>query len=205
MKSNMVLYIHGKGGNANEAEFYRPLFPEYDVIGLDYKADTPWQFAEENNSIISGFAEKYNDIIVIANSIGAFFAMNSLPSSRISRAFFISPILDMEKLICGMMAWANVSESRLRSVGTIKTAFGETLSWEYLCYVRDNPLQWNVPTEILYGSEDNLTAYETAAEFAAAHNAGLTVMNGGEHWFHTERQMQFLSDWLKSKAPEICR
>lgn len=30
-----VLYIHGKGGNATEAEHYRDLFPECDVYGLD--------------------------------------------------------------------------------------------------------------------------------------------------------------------------
>ena len=27
--------------------------------------------------------------------------------------------------------------------------------------------------------------------------AGLTDMAGGEHWFHTEEQMQFLDDWIR--------
>lgn len=31
-----IIYIHGKGGSANEAEHFRPLFPECDVIGLNY-------------------------------------------------------------------------------------------------------------------------------------------------------------------------
>ena len=33
---------------------------------------------------------------------------------------------------------------------------------------------------------------------------GLTVMPGGEHWFHTEEQMAFLDSWLqeKTKAPK---
>ena len=30
-----VLYIHGKGGSAAECEHYRPLFPDFEVIGLD--------------------------------------------------------------------------------------------------------------------------------------------------------------------------
>lgn len=38
----------------------------------------------------------------------------------------------------------------------ISTAFGETLSWEYLCFVRENPITWKVPTEILYAEKDNL-------------------------------------------------
>lgn len=31
-----VFYIHGKGGSAAECEHYKPLFPNHDVIGLDY-------------------------------------------------------------------------------------------------------------------------------------------------------------------------
>ena len=31
-----VIYIHGKGGNAEEAIHYKPLFRNCDVIGLDY-------------------------------------------------------------------------------------------------------------------------------------------------------------------------
>lgn len=32
--SRLVIYIHGKGGNAKEAEHYKLLFPKNDVIGL---------------------------------------------------------------------------------------------------------------------------------------------------------------------------
>ena len=38
----LVLYIHGKGGNAMEADHYKTLFAGYDVVGLDYHADNPW-------------------------------------------------------------------------------------------------------------------------------------------------------------------
>ena len=43
----VVIYIHGKGGSAEEAEHYRPLFPDCDVIGFDYKSRTPWEAKEE--------------------------------------------------------------------------------------------------------------------------------------------------------------
>ena len=29
---------------------------------------------------------------------------------------------------------------------------------------------------------------------------GVTVMKGGEHWFHTEEQMRFIDDWFRSKT-----
>ena len=102
----------------------------------------------------------------------------------------------MEKLILNMMSWANVTEIELEEKGEIPTSFGEDLSWEYLCYVREHPASWTVPTRILYGSRDNLTSHETITAFAKAHGAELTVMDGGEHWFHTDEQMQFLDNWI---------
>lgn len=196
MKNTAVLYIHGKGGNAAEAEHYRSLFPDAEVIGLDYKAEMPWDAAPEFAAFVAGLG--HERIVLIANSIGAYFAMNSGIAERIERAFLISPIVSMEKLIKSMMTWANVTERQLEAEKTIETAFGETLSWDYLSYVRAHPIAWDVPTEILYGETDNLQSFETVQAFAEAQSAGLTVMPGGEHWFHTPEQMQFLDNWMKT-------
>lgn len=122
--------------------------------------------------------------------------MNAFSDKQIDKAMFISPVVDMENLITNMMKWANVTENELRDKKTISTEFGETLSWEYLCYVRENQISWNVPTSILYGENDNLTSFETINKFAKKINADLTVMNGGEHWFHTAEQVKFLDNWL---------
>lgn len=196
---NLVLYIHGKGGNSLEAEHYKNLFSYYDVKGLDYKSNTPWDFIEEVNHIINKIVEQYGNIIIVANSIGAYFAMNALSKMKIKKAFFISPIVDMEKVILNMMTLANVSEQLLKEKQTINTSFGETLSWNYLNYVRKHPIKWNIPTEILYGENDYLTSLETISDFAKNNNAGLTVMKNGEHWFHTKEKMDFLDQWIKSK------
>jgi len=98
-----------------------------------------------------------------------------------------------------MMAWADVTEAELQTQGVIHTAFGEDLSWAYLCYVRNHPIDWTAPTQILYGSRDNLTSLETIRAFAEKHKALLTVMEGGEHWFHTEEQMRFLDEWIQGE------
>ena len=108
----------------------------------------------------------------------------------------------MEKLITDMMQWANITEEDLKTKGIIRTAFGENLSWEYLCYVRSHTTDWMVTTQILYGSRDNLTSFETIHDFTKNHNAMLTVMEGGEHWFHTDEQIQFLDDWVRRKEKE---
>lgn len=198
----LILYIHGKGGNAAECAHYRPLFPGYDVLGLDYQAFTPWETAGEIRDAVQRLRNDYLDITLIANSIGAYFSMNAGIGPLIDRAFFISPIVDMEQLIADMMGWANVTEAQLKAQGVITTAFGEELSWAYLSYVRSHPVAWAVPTHILYGGSDNLTSYETITAFAKRHNAKLTVMEHGEHWFHTDEQLRFLDGWIQEGQKE---
>ena len=195
-----VVYIHGKGGTAEEAEHYRRLFPACDVIGLAYRNQTPWAAGKEIHEAVFKLKAGYERIILIANSIGAYFSMNADIGDDIAHAYFISPIVNMEKLITDMMGWAGVSEHELEEKGIIHTDFNEDLSWEYLSYVRTHPIIWNVPTDILYGSEDNLTSIETMTAFAETHNASLTVMAGGEHWFHTDAQMLFLDHWIRNRA-----
>lgn len=194
-----IVYIHGKGGNAEEAAHYRPLFPECRVLGFNYRSQTPWEAKEEFQQYFAQLCGEYDAVSVIANSIGAYFLMQAPLPPRVQTACFISPIVDMEALILKMMLWAGVTEEELSRRQTIPTAFGETLSWEYLSYVRENPTKWSVPTRILCAEGDNLTDRGTVSEFAARTGAALEVMPGGEHWFHTEEQMAYLDRWLKSR------
>ena len=168
------------------------------MFGLDYSSQTPWEAKEEFPQLFRRLCRGYDSVGVIANSIGAFFTMSALADQKIQRAYFISPVVNMEKLILDMMSWANVTEDQLRARRKIETAFGETLSWEYLCYVRQHPVHWTVPTHILYGDKDNLTTLETVSAFAKQTGATLTVMKDGEHWFHTPEQMGFLDEWIKA-------
>ena len=193
----IVIYIHGKGGSAAEAEHYRALFPDADVIGFDYHSQTPWEARKEFPTFYDEAAAGRRSVSVVANSIGAYFTLCTLGGKPMEKAFFISPIVDMEKLILNMMRWANVTEEELRERKEIPTEFGETLSWKYLSYARENPIEWRIPAHILYGGKDNLTARDTIAAFAEKIGAVLTVMENGEHWFHTDEQMNFLDEWVK--------
>ena len=193
----VILYIHGKGGSYLEAEQYRKNCIGFDMIGIDFNEYLPWIVQNQIQSVYNEAREKYDYVYVIANSIGAYFAMHTLQNCEIDKALFISPVLDMERLILDMMSLANVSEKDLCEKEEIPTDFGETLSWKYLCFVRENPIVWNIPTEILYAENDNLVSRRTVDEFIGSHNANLTVMENGEHWFHTDEQLAFLNDWMK--------
>ena len=195
---NVVIYIHGKYGTAKEAEYYKKFFNEADIIGFEYTSEYPWDFQKEFSNFIENIYAKYKKISIIANSIGAYFTMLSLTNKNIEKAFFISPIVDMEKLITDMMVSENITEEELYKKKEIKTSFGEILSWDYLTFARKNPIEWNIPTYILYGENDDLTSYETILNFTNKSKANLTIMKGGEHWFHTDEQIEFLNNWIKN-------
>ena len=192
----VILYIHGKGGSYVEAERYKKNCAGFDVVGIDYQGDLPWIVGNQIKSAYEKARKEYDHIWIIANSIGAYFAMYALQNCEIEKALLISPILDMERLILDMMDWAKVTEKDLREKGEIPTDFGETLSWEYLCFVREHPITWNVPTEILYAEKDELTSRQTVDRFFESHHGSLTVLENGEHWFHTDEQLAFLDKWM---------
>ena len=136
-----------------------------------------------------------------ANSIGAYFSLLAFREARPEKSLFVSPILDMEKLIRDMMGWAGVTEEQLQEAGEIPTAFGETLSWEYLNYAVEHRITgWDSPTAILYAGQDPLAARETVADFARRFGCAVTVMENGEHWFHTEEQLAVLNAWIRKEV-----
>lgn len=196
---NATIYVHGKSGNVEEANHYKQFFDDdFEIIGFDYKSLKPWdakiEFVNYFNSIIS----KYNKIYLIANSIGAYFSLISLADMPIEKAMLISPIVDMERVILNMMKCESITEDELILKKEIETSFGESLSWQYLSYARKNTIHWDIPTNILFAGNDNMTSIKTMTDFANKINANLTTMKDGEHWFHTEEQMKFLDNWIKN-------
>jgi len=192
-----VIYVHGRNGSADEADHYRRFFDEtYDVIGFDYKSEIPWEAKEEFCDYFNTIGKNYKNVLLIANSIGAYSSLISLSEKNIEKALFISPIVDMEKLILDMMKLADVTEAELKKEQVITLPFSRILSWKYFSYAKDNRITWNVPTSILYGEKDHITSLETITSFANKINARITVMPDGEHWFHTREQMEFLDNWI---------
>ena len=124
---------------------------------------------------------------------------------RLEKALFVSPVLDMEALIGDMMAWAGVDEDQLKARGEVPTAFGETLSWRYLQYVRAHRVRaWPTPTALLRAQGDALVREETVREFLRRFGGTLTVEPEGEHWFHTPEQLAALRRWEAAHAALDC-
>lgn len=202
------LFVHGQCGCKEEgfafAEIACPA--GYQVVAVDLPEHgtrqgekdrfNPWTAVPELKTVFTYMKPRWHEIGVRANSIGAHFSMLALGNEKLCKALFVSPIVDMEQLIADMMRRARVTESELRSKGEIATDFGQTLSWGYLSWERQHPIRnWHCPTAILFAGQDNMTSRETVDRFVAAHNAALTVMENGEHWFHTPEQLAVLRAW----------
>ena len=121
----VIVYVHGKGGSAQEANYYRKFFDDnFDIIGFDYKSETPWDAKVEFSNYFDLIIPKYNKTLLIANSIGAYFSLISLADKKIEKAMLISPIVDMERLILDMMIGENVSDEELSIKKEIETFLG---------------------------------------------------------------------------------
>lgn len=201
------LFVHGKRGCKEEgAAFAETACPKgAQVLAIDLpehgarKNETgfdPWHVVPELRDVMAQLRQRWAHIGLRANSLGAWFSMLALADTPPEKALLVSPVLDMEKLIRNMMSWASVDEARLEREGEIPTDFGETLSWRYLQYVKAHPIvKWDADTEILYAGQDDLTDRDTVDVFVRQFGCGLTVMENGEHWFHTSEQLAVLKTW----------
>ena len=103
----------------------------------------------------------------------------------------------MKVIIDNMMLWGNTTEEKLEEQQEIKTDFGQTLYWDYYQYVKENPITtWNKKTYILYGTKDNMQEQKLIQDFSNKFNCKLSLLENGEHYFHTEEQLDYYRNWL---------
>lgn len=205
------LYVHGQAGSKNDAEGFAAVATAngWQVLSFDLpkhgerkdgpETFDPWHAVPELREAMAAARSRWQSIGLCANSIGAWFSMLAFADENLAQCLFVSPILDMKRLIENMMRWAGITEDRLNREKTIPTTFGQTLSWEYRTYAKDRPItRWDFQTKILYGGKDNLTERDVVEAFANRFGCELTVMEAGEHWFHTDEQLKALDGWTRA-------
>lgn len=210
----VCLFLHGQSGHKEEGERFAQIAnPKgWQVVAIDLPQHgqrqggaepfLPWVVVPELEQVWQELQGRWKRIALRANSIGAWLAMLALAGKPVDTCLFVSPVVDMENLIQTMMTWAGVTEERLEREREIPTDFGQTLSWDYLKYVRQHPVHaLSAHTNILYGDQDNLVPQPVVERFARAEGAHLTVYPGGEHWFHTPEQMKVMGTWEERCLP----
>ena len=209
----VYLFVHGQSGCKEEAAAFAEIvcprgfqvlaadLPQHGERKGEPEGCDPWTAVPELQAVLGSMKQRWREISLRANSIGAHFSMLSFADEPLRKALFVSPILDMEGLIAGWMRGAGITEQELEARGEIAVNCGPTLSWRYLSWERQHPVRdWRCATAILYAGRDDLTGRGTAERFAAAHGAALTVMENGEHWFHTPAQLAVLREWENAEA-----
>ena len=118
----LFLYIHGKMGCKEEAaRFAEIVCPKgYQVLSIDLPGHggrtgemerfVPWEVVPELQAVYAFAQKRWKKISLYANSIGAYFSLLAVQEAKLEKSLFVSPILDMEKLIRDMMGWAGVTQ-----------------------------------------------------------------------------------------------
>ena len=153
----------------------------------------------EELDIIMQYAKRnWNQISLFANSLGAYFSLLAYRGKKIEKAWFLSPVVDMCRMIENMMNWFQITEERLKCEQTISTPAGQDLYWDYYCYVKEHPIcDWKVPTFILYGEKDEMCEKDTILKFTNDFSCNLEIVEDAEHHFHTSSQLKMLNVWIK--------
>jgi len=208
--SKLLVEIHGNFSNKEDTVISimaeRALQHGYQALSIDLPvhgkraneayACNPWNCISDLTAVFEFARTLTSDISLFACSIGAYFGLLAYRNFDIKQSLFLSPVVNMERVIQNMMAGFQVSEERLKKEHHIPLPIGQTLDWDYYCYVRDNPVcDWNIPTVILYGSDDNVTEWNEIAAFSAKYKAGVKVLDNGEHYFQTEDQLRVFDTW----------
>ena len=212
-KSDKVfIAVHGNMSN-KEDEVIKILAKKvtskgYQLLSFDLpehgerKDDTTYLCKVQNcvkdlKEIIEYAKNNYEEIYLWACSMGAYFSLLAYKDEDIKKCLFLSPVVNMKVLIDNMMLWSNTTEEILKEKQEIKTDFGQTLYWDYYEYVKNNPItNWNNKTCILYGEKDDIQDENIIKDFCNKFNCELTVLENGEHYFHTLEQIDFYIDWI---------
>jgi len=206
----LYIFVHGRYGKKEDADSFAAMAVKagYQVISFDLPEHGERKGEDYGCTIQNGIHDlrglysfvknKYKSLSLFACSLGAYFSLSAYQNVQFEKCLFLSPVLDMERLIQNMMKQSNVSEKELKEKAKIETPFGETLSWDYYEFVKNNPIEkWDSKTFILYGENDNITEKSVLDSFVRKYNCNLDVHKNGEHYFHTAEQLKYLENWIR--------
>ncbi|GAA0127148.1 alpha/beta hydrolase [Clostridium sp. ATCC 25772] len=213
-KNSEKLFIAVHGNMSNKEDVVIQILAEealkkgYQVLSFDLpehgerkNESTPCkvQFCVSDLSIIMNYAkEHWKEVNLFACSMGAYFSLLEYKNDILRKALFLSPVVNMERIIENMMRWFNITPERLQKEMIIETPIGQKLYWDYFCYVKQHPINtWNVNTDIMYGAKDELCEFETINYFIKKYHCELEVVDEAEHYFHTEDQLNVFKYWLR--------
>ena len=125
----VVLAVHGSGSHKADvpvstlaeiaaAHGWQVLsfdLPEHGDRRADSAQCIPQVCVPEIQTVFRALTGRWEHIWLFANSLGAYSSLLALAEQPVGRAWFLSPVVDMRRLIENMMRWFGVSEERLHA------------------------------------------------------------------------------------------
>ena len=183
----VFLYVHGQGGNREEASFLASIvcemgwqvlsfdLPEHgDRKGRELPCTMP-QCVEDTQKIWAYAHEHWQTVGLFGVSMGAYIALAATANEPPAFAWLLSPTVAMGKTIEAMMRRDAVTPEALKKAGRIQTAVGQVYWWADYTFVALHPARTACKTTILYGAKDDLTSLSDMQEFVKANDCELTV------------------------------
>ena len=193
------IYVHGKYGSSEEAPFYKDYLEE-EVIGFSYLDDeSPYLIKERLRSLFDELKKSYDEVNVIANSIGCYYAYVSLYDKEVNKTMFISPFVHLEKYIDMVMTKFNISLSKLEEEKHIVLECYEPLDYIFYKFVKENKVKYQKKINVIYGLEDNLVSYDNIDSFTKENDVILTTVEKGKHFFKDDFEIKALKEWLRKE------
>lgn len=139
------------------------------------------------------------EISLFGCSMGAYFQLLAFADFNIDKVWFLSPVTDMERIILNLMNYCNMTQAQFKEKIFVDNDI-EPLYYPYYQYVSEHPItEWSHKTFILRGENDSLCEQAIVKSFAENFGCDLTEMKNGEHWFHTDEQLDYFKKWLENK------
>jgi len=208
----VIIAIHGNQSNkadvpieilANNASIksYQVLSFDLPKHGDRVNESTPCevQTCVEELRIIMQYAKaNWQYISLFVNSMGAYFSLLAYPDEPLEKVFFLSPVIDMQRIIENMMMSFSITPEQLERQQIVSTPIGQDLYWDYYCFVKEHPIiKWSVPTYILKGDNDDLCESNVVIQFAERFSCKLNTAKEAGHYFHTPTELASLNNWLE--------
>ena len=194
------IYVHGQYGSSEEAYFYKDYLEEEEVIGFSYLDDeSPYLIKERLRSLFDELKKSYDEVNVIANSIGCYYAYVSLFDKEVNKTMFISPFVHLEKYIDMVMTKFNISLLKLEEEKHIVLEGYEPLEYIFYKFVKENKVKYEKKSNVIYGLEDSLVSYDNIDSFVKENDVILTTVEKGKHFFKDDFEIKALKEWLRKE------
>lgn len=138
--------------------------------GPDGKAFTAIGASPEVRAFAQLARSQSTEVDLLAGSIGACFSLCDTPAGTFECAWPVSPLIDLEHYIRGMMAEYSVTDERLETE-TVIGAPRAVLEWPCLRFVEEHPARLDIPSWAIRGDQDEVIPFSTLSRFVDAPGA----------------------------------